>query len=109
LPHLLQITNNIRTSEGYTVTTTGLKSLLSPFVDRANLDSTYFLQSVTVAGVGLTYQFQTNDSGQLTHVTFPYGGYLQWDYANVQYANQRYQTEVTQRYLSKTANRRQPT
>jgi hypothetical protein len=100
LPHLLQITNNIGTSEGYTVTTTGLRSLLSPF-DGANLDSTYFLQNITVAGLGLTYQFRTNDSGQLTRVTFPYGGYLQWDYANFQYANQRYQTEVSRRYLSK--------
>jgi RHS repeat-associated protein len=100
LPHLLRITNNIGTAEGYTVTTTGLKPLLSPF-GGANLDSTYFLQSVSVAGLGLTYQFQTNDSGQLTRVTFPYGGYQQWDYANFQYANQRSQTEVSQRYLSK--------
>jgi hypothetical protein len=56
---------------------------------------------VTINGLNLTHQFETNGSGELTKVTFPYGGYLRWDYANQTYIGGRVQREVGTRYLSK--------
>ena len=49
-----------------------------------------------------TYQFAYDLAGaqELTQVTFPFGGYLKWDYASFAYAGGRSLREVSARYLA---------
>jgi hypothetical protein len=102
--HLSSITNTIGTAEGYTFTRTGA-TLTSPF-DGSSYGSTSMLSAMTVNGVGLSYQFTQSSSGELTKVTFPYGGYLSWGYSTVTYASARSQREVTTRSYFAGTNQR---
>jgi RHS repeat-associated protein len=98
IPHLTSITNRIGTSEGYTFSY-GQQGLVSPF--GGTPETTTFLYSATISGIGLSYQFAANNSGELTQVTFPYGGYLKWAYAPMTYSGGVTQREVLTRSLSK--------
>jgi len=100
LPHITSIVSWIGSGENYLFAMSGLQTLVSPF-DGSTQGSTQYLRSVTINGPNLVHQVETNSSGELTKVTFPYGGYLRWVYANQSYIGSRVQREVSTRYISK--------
>jgi len=109
LQHLTDIANSIGTAESYHFTyATG--SLAPPFgYDAAwNGVTTSRLTSISTPGIS-SYQFTYDaaNAGELTKLTFPWGGYLQWDYVSQAYAGpngNRYLREVGTRYLSAQSN-----
>jgi len=99
-PHLSQITNLINTAESYTFDYwTGL-TLYSPFSPAVSYGVTPLLKSVTRSGINLVQNFEYNNtSGELTKVTFPYGGELRWEYRTFTYTSNRSLREVQHRKL----------
>jgi len=63
--------------------------------------ASYYVGSSTGGALG-TYQFAYDPAGaqELIQVTFPWGGYLKWDYASFAYAGGRSLREVSTRYLA---------
>ena len=100
LPHLTQITNQIGTAEAYSFAYTTGQTLYSPFSPAVSYGVTPLLQSVTRSGINLVQSFEYNNtSGELTKVTFPYGGELRWDYRTFTYTSNRSLREVQYRKL----------
>jgi RHS repeat-associated protein len=104
IPHLTSISNAIGTGETYSLNYSGSFTLLSPFSDHLPFGTTQQLGSLT-AGPNLTYLFgyPIPYGGELTHVTFPYGGYLEWTYRDFTYTSAttpRTLREVSERRLS---------
>ncbi len=98
-PRLSQISNNISTSEGYTFGYSGPSALTSPY--GGSFGTTTVLSSVTISGVSLGYGFTHDGAGNLTKVTFPYGGYVRWGYGSWTYSGSRSEQEITSRWISK--------
>ncbi len=81
------------------------QDLNSPFSPPVSFGTAHFLSSVTVQTENLTHYFtyDAGGAGELTRVTFPYGGWLGWDYQDATYAGTRTQREVQYRYLAKSS------
>jgi RHS repeat-associated protein len=97
--HLSSISNTIGTPENYTFAYAANQALVSPF-NSSSYGTWAFLQSVTVTGLGIAHQFQYNGSGEMTQLTTPLGGVMQWAYRTFQYGTGVYLREVQYRYLT---------
>jgi hypothetical protein len=106
--HLVSLANTIGTGEASTFSYVTGAELSPPFGADAAWSGKTTAQLVsrqvgsspgTVLG---TYQFTYDPAGaqELTQVTFPWGGYLKWDYASFAYAGGRSLREVSARYLA---------
>ncbi|MGC1453046.1 MAG: RHS repeat-associated core domain-containing protein, partial [Candidatus Sulfotelmatobacter sp.] len=96
--HLSSISNTIGTPENYTFAYAANQSLVSPF-NSSSYGTWAFLQSVTVTGLGIAHQFQYDGSGEMTQLTTPLGGVLQWTYRSFQYGTGVSLREVQYRYV----------
>ncbi len=104
IPHLTSITNSVGTAEGYTFSYSN-NALTSPWGGTFGYSG--ILNSVTVSGVGLSYQFVTGSTGELTNVVFPYGGGIGWAYQDATYPGSRKLREVYWRSLNMGGTRPQ--
>ncbi|MEZ5403816.1 MAG: RHS repeat-associated core domain-containing protein [Bryobacteraceae bacterium] len=101
-PHLTSITSNVADAMNYTFTYSAPGTLLkSPFGAEA-FGTTRRLERVEQTPVGLKHQFDydTVGAGELTKVTFPYGGYFRWAYRDFSYSGGRKIREVYRRYMN---------
>jgi len=100
-PPLLQsITSSTYPSANYAFSYSVVMGLQSPF-DATQFPSEALLQSVAnAASQTTTFTYGTNNSGELSQVTFPYGGHLRWAYNSITYWSVRKQREVQTRYLA---------
>jgi RHS repeat-associated protein len=105
IPHLTRIQFYMGLSTYYDFAYLANQNLYSPFSPPVSFDTAHFLSSVTVQTENLTHSFtyDTGGAGELTKVTFPYGGWLRWDYQDATYAGTRLQREVQYRYLAKSS------
>ncbi len=61
-----------------------------------------FLTKIAKSGAGETnFSYHTNDSGELTRITLPYGGYMDYEYASAAYSGKTVR-HVTERKLTPT-------
>ena len=99
-PHLTAITNRIGTGESYTFGYQDNAPLASPF-NGASFGTRDLLTSVTVQGLNLSHQFGygSNNAGELTSLTLPYGGVVGWQYRSFAYPGPRTLREVATRTL----------
>jgi RHS repeat-associated protein len=100
IPHLTGISNNIGTGETYSLSYRA-NTLIDPFAS-SSYGSTSFLTQATLPNTtsyAFTYDGSTSTNGDLTKVTLPYLGYLDWSYSDIQYSGSRYQMEVGTRGL----------
>jgi hypothetical protein len=102
LPHLSSINSYIGTPS-YEFYYTASPPLTSPFTPQISFGSTTFLTSVVQSGTGLTHGFQYNSSGEMTGVTFPLGGNIEWLYRDFTYLGDRTIREVYRRNLTATS------
>ena len=101
--HLSSISNTIGTAENYTFAYAATQPLTSPF-NSSSYGTWAFLQSVTVNGLGIAHQFQYDGSGEMTQLTTPLGGVMQWTYRSFTYGTGVSQREVQYRYLPMFVN-----
>jgi hypothetical protein len=102
IPHLTAI-NPIAglTVESFTFTYLENQNLNSPFSPSVAFGTTTLLQSATrITNQGYQFQYGSNGSGELTQVTFPYGGTMGWAYRNFTYTGSRTLREVQTRNLT---------
>jgi hypothetical protein len=80
------------------------EDLASPFTGGGSFGPTMLLTSLTREGLNDIHGFEyNNDSGELTKVNLPRGGYLRWAYRNFTYSGTRVLREVQYRYLKPAA------
>jgi RHS repeat-associated protein len=96
--HLSTITNGVGTPENYTFAYAANQSLASPF-NSSSYGTWAFLQSVTVTGLNIAHQFQYDGSGEMTQLTTPLGGVMQWTYRSFTYGTNVTLREVLYRYM----------
>jgi len=100
IPHLTYIRNVIGYSESYDFSYLSNQTLNSPFSPPVAFGATHYLQTVTIPTVSLTHTFEyAAGAGELTKVTFPYGGSLRWAHRQFTYTGNRTFREVQYRYL----------
>jgi len=106
IPHLTQISNTLgKGMESYTLGYVA-QTMGSPFSPPVTSGTTTLLQSLAVTnlGYGHSFQYGTNSAqqttGELTSVTFPYGGMIRWTYRNFTFASGETMREVQNRYLT---------
>ena len=92
IPHLISTTGPPGTAQNFTYTTA---AVLRP--DGVTMGTKSMLQAITNAGLPLTRSFTYTTNAEMSKVVFPYGGELQWDYAQFTFANNVRIREVTQR------------
>lgn len=99
--YLTQINNNLATGESFTLNYSSPTQLTSPINASYTAETTVLLTGITNNATGLTTSltYDPSGSGELDKVTFPYGGYFRWTYANETYAANRTVREVANRYL----------
>lgn len=98
-PYLTGIANSINSGESFTLAYSQPITLTSPFSSSANFGTVQELASITNNATGLTTTFTYDPpSGELTKATFPYGGYIRWEYENRVYAQSTVRA-VQNRYL----------
>ncbi len=108
IPHLTGITNSIGTAENYSLSYNTM-TLCDAFTCTATYGTWSFLGTLTTTGVNTSTNFQywTNNNGagngELTQVTFPYGGHIRWAAGTFTYDGNVSQPEVNSRYLSMSA------
>ena len=96
--HLTSISNSSSTGENYTFAYAANQPLASPF-NSSSYGTWAFLQSVAVTGLGIEHQFQYDGSGEMTQLTTPLGGVMQWTYRSFTYGTNVSLREVQHRYL----------
>ena len=96
--HVSSVGNGVGTSENYTFTYAANQPLASPF-NGSSYGTWAFLQSVTVQGLGIAHQFQYDGSGEMTQLTTPLGGVMQWTYRPFTYGTGVSLREVQYRYV----------
>jgi YD repeat-containing protein len=102
IPHLTGITNHIGTAETYTFSYLSNQSLSSPFSPPVSYPATTLLQSLANAAQ-LTHSFEyTGGSGEMSKVTFPFGGSIRWAYRSFTFTGSKTVREVQYRYLKKS-------
>jgi len=94
------ISNTINSGEHYSFGFSTV-ALTSPF-DSQSFGSPNILTSAAL--IPGTFSFQYNNSGEMTRITLPTGGYLRYDYGTMLYSSGRSYREVTTRYLSKNGS-----
>ncbi|MEZ5355296.1 MAG: hypothetical protein R2762_21895 [Bryobacteraceae bacterium] len=101
LPHLTGISSELTDGENYTFTY-GAVTLKDPFT-ATSYGSARMLTDITKNGVNLkhTFAYGSNGAGELTRVTYPYLGYIDWAYRNFTYTGSRMLREVNQRWFVK--------
>src|SRR5262249_35122929 len=99
IPHLTGASNWITSGETYTFTY-GSQTLYAPWAAQS-FGTVTTLQSLTISGVNATQSFQYGTTGELTNVTYPYGGQLSWTYGDFTFAGNVTVREVQQRQLVK--------
>jgi len=101
VPHLTGITNSIGTAENYTFNYLTSQTLIAPFTPSVGYGTTTLLNYLQQTGTPLQTQFayNSNSSGELTSVTFPYKAILSWAYQPFTYVGSRTQREILNRYL----------
>ncbi len=100
-PHLLNLDNHIASQDSFSFSYSGATALAAPFGSSTTPFSTVaFLQSATNNFTSLTetFAYGAGNTGELTQVTFPYGGYLRWEYGSVAYSQSTVR-EVANRYV----------
>jgi RHS repeat-associated protein len=97
--HLTSITNTINTGENYTFSYAS-QTIASPF-DGSGAAPVALLQTATVSNIGTYHQFSYNGSGELSQITLPYKGYLQYGYVTQTYPSGKRYRNVQNRNLSK--------
>ena len=80
IPHLNGIANWIGTGESYNFTYNSNQNLTSPF-NGQSFGTTTGLATVG-NNAGAQHSFIYNGGMEMTKATFPYGGYLRWDYVS---------------------------
>ena len=102
-PHLTSVQNTIGTSESYQFAFGSMATLYDPFTGSGYTYANALvpLQSMTATGIGMQHSFTYNTSGEMTQVTFPYGGYFKYTYGNVTYSSGLTQREIATRIMSK--------
>jgi hypothetical protein len=101
IPHLTSIScGNLGTPENYGFNYLESQPLSSP-ISGASYGTTTLLQSVTVTGLGIghSFQYSSSGSGEMTQLTTPLGGSLQWAYRTFTYSGGISVREVQTRYL----------
>jgi len=100
IPHLTGISNNVGTSESYTLTTWG-EAVVDPFTG-TQFGSPALLAQVMVNGLNVATQFTYwYGTGELTGAITPLGGQLAWGYRSYNYASSnRTYREVDERLMS---------
>jgi len=97
IPHLTAITNSVKTPEAYTFTYNA-QALNDPFAS-ASFGNVSILQTVATTGIGVSTGFQYSGAGEMTQLTTPLGGVLQWQYRTYSYSGPRSYREVQTRYM----------
>ncbi len=96
--YLTGITNSIGSGESFTLSYNSV-TLNSPFSQNTTPAVTQTLGSITNNNTNLTTNFTYDpNSGELTQVTFPFGGHIRWTYANEALSQSTVRT-VQNRYL----------
>ncbi|QOY91470.1 RHS repeat-associated core domain-containing protein [Paludibaculum fermentans] len=106
LPHLTQINNNVGLGEEYALSYSTSQALKSPFTPNAQFATVDLLTGVNITNLGVPHLFEygTNQAGELTKVTFPYGGVVEWAYTNFLFGNGKTFREVNSRKLTSQPN-----
>jgi hypothetical protein len=107
IPHLTGITNTIGTAENYSLSYNAM-TLCDAFTCTATYGTWDFLGTLTATAVNTStsFQYYTNNNstnGDMTQVTFPYGGHIRWAAGIFTYDGNVSQAEVNSRYLSMSA------
>ncbi len=100
-PHLLSVTSCIPTAETYTLQYTQAPSLTPPFGSPADFGAASFLTTVgnSVTGMANYFGYDPSNSGELSQMTMPYGGQVQWSYASFTNSSAMTHREVSSRSL----------
>ena len=100
-PHLLSVTSCIPTADTYTLQYAQAPSLSPPFGLPADLGAASFLTTVnnSVTGMANYFGYDPSNSGELTQMTMPYGGKVQWSYASFTNSSGLTHREVSSRSL----------
>jgi len=99
IPHLTGITSQVNTPESYTLSYAAT-SLVDPFAGQS-FGAESMLQSIGNTGMGISHAFQYSlGTGEITQLTTPLGGVLQWQYRTYSYSGGRNYREVLTRYMS---------
>jgi RHS repeat-associated protein len=106
VPRLLTITNNINTGEKYEFNYSGLVTLQSPFDswtppwphDKAKMLTVVWVLGTTLRHV---FEYANPQSGELTKISFPYWGELQYTHSTFTYAEGHKLREISERRLVK--------
>jgi len=99
IPHLVSTSGGIVAAN---LTYDGPTGLVDPFLG-GSYGTVRRLTSVTAISTSLTTSFTYNSSAEMTKVTLPFGGELQWDHATFAYVNNTQIRETNSRRLLKQA------
>jgi YD repeat-containing protein len=104
LPRLIKIKNNVNTGEEYSFTYALDQPLWTPMSPVQQRGVTSLLTEVKVDKTGARWLFEygSNQAAELTRVTLPLGGELQYEYNQRDYPNGRRFREVSVRRLKTT-------
>jgi len=105
-PHLTSVNGISSVGVNYTFSMTQNLALNSPFTsDATTFGTTTRLDTITGA-YGLQHQFtyNTNNSGELTKVRFPYGGSLGWQFRDFAFSDNRVIRDMQIRTLNDGVN-----
>jgi hypothetical protein len=106
VPHLIGVSNTIQTPETFTLQY-GSHAFNPPFgTNSAYAGQTVtLLSSMAVPATGNSYAFSYDSAGagELLQATFPFGGYLAWNYVTFTYSGGRELREVSTRQLAASA------
>jgi RHS repeat-associated protein len=99
--HLNLIQSMVGTPESYSFSY-ATQPLNSPFSPSISYGSITYLQSMTIYGLGISHQFQydSTGTGELTQMTTPLGGTLQWQYRAFAYGSGISLREVQTRQMA---------
>jgi len=99
IPHLTGIANYMWTGEAYTLWYLSNQALSDPF-SSSSFGTTTLLQAVQTNGLNIAYSFgYQQGSGEMTQMSTPLGGVLQWQYQTYTYSGPRNYREVRTRYM----------
>ncbi|HRJ21626.1 MAG TPA: hypothetical protein PLF84_21470, partial [Bryobacteraceae bacterium] len=95
---VLSIANYIGTSENYSFTYAPTAPTVSPFDSGLSIGTARTLSSITTSVGSYSLTYGSNNSGELTKVTLPSGGELEWEYQDFEYVNGKKFREVSKRW-----------
>ncbi len=97
--YLTSVKDHIGSGESFSFSYTPI-TLTSPFSPASGFGPVKLLSSITnnATGLVMSFGYDTSNAGELTQVTFPYGGHMRWQYGATAYA-QAALRGVQSRYL----------